>query len=78
MKIYANICDPSEADAVLANGAEGVGLFRSEFIYLDSMTEPTEDEQYQAYRKSGNRLLHRTSHDLYGAPLTGLIRVRGN
>lgn len=51
MKVYANICDPSEVEAVLSNDAEGVGLFRSEFIYLNSRTDPTEEEQYRAYRK---------------------------
>ncbi len=51
IKVYANICDPSEVEAVLSNDAEGVGLFRSEFIYLNSRTDPPEEEQYRAYRK---------------------------
>ncbi|MBQ7557070.1 MAG: phosphoenolpyruvate--protein phosphotransferase, partial [Lachnospiraceae bacterium] len=51
MKVYANICDPSEVEGVLSNDADGVGLFRSEFIYLNSRTDPPEEEQYRAYRK---------------------------
>ena len=49
--LYANIGGPKDIQAVLDNDAEGVGLFRSEFVYLNSKEEPTEDEQFAAYKK---------------------------
>lgn len=54
--LYANIGNPSDLDAVLANDAEGVGLFRSEFLYLDSNNYPTEEEQFAAYKKVAEQL----------------------
>lgn len=51
IKLYANIGKASDVAAVLANDAGGIGLFRSEFLYLDSDTYPTEDEQFAAYRQ---------------------------
>ncbi|MCH4158061.1 MAG: phosphoenolpyruvate--protein phosphotransferase [Acidaminococcaceae bacterium] len=51
VKIYANIGRPEEAAVALANDAGGIGLFRSEFLYLDKETFPTEEEQFQAYKK---------------------------
>ena len=42
---------PDDAEEVLANGAEGVGLFRTEYLFINRETLPTEEEQYQAYRK---------------------------
>lgn len=49
-KVYANIAGPQDIDALIASGAEGVGLFRSEFLFLSEGAAPTEDEQLQAYR----------------------------
>lgn len=49
--LYANIGGPSDVGAVLANDGEGVGLFRSEFVYLNSKEEPTEEEQFNAYKR---------------------------
>ncbi len=49
--LSANIELPEDVDAVTANGAEGVGLYRTEFLYLNRPTLPTEDEQYETYRK---------------------------
>lgn len=49
--IAANIGGPSDLGSVLANDAEGVGLFRSEFLYLNSKGEPTEEQQFAAYRR---------------------------
>ena len=49
--LYANIGNPSDLSSVLENDAEGIGLFRSEFLYLDSDNFPTEEEQFNAYRK---------------------------
>ena len=51
IRVYANIGGPSDVGAVQVNDAEGVGLFRSEFVYLNSKTDPTEEEQFNAYRK---------------------------
>lgn len=48
--IFANIGDPVEAKKALSAGAEGIGLFRSEFLFLGRKTPPDEDEQIAAYR----------------------------
>ena len=48
IEIFANIGDASEADVAFANGAEGVGLLRTEFLFLDRESAPTEEEQFQA------------------------------
>ena len=48
--IYANIGNSKDLAAVLQNDAGGIGLFRSEFIYLERETFPTEEEQFQIYR----------------------------
>ena len=49
-KLYANIGSPKDLEAVLAGDAEGVGLFRTEFLFLDRSSMPTEEEQFEAYR----------------------------
>lgn len=49
--LAANIGTPDDVDSALAYGAEGVGLYRTEFLYMDRADMPTEQEQYQAYRK---------------------------
>jgi phosphotransferase system enzyme I (PtsI) len=49
--LSANIELPEDVDAVAANGAEGIGLYRTEFLYLNRTTLPTEDEQYKIYRR---------------------------
>ncbi len=51
VKLYANIGSPADVEAVLKNDAEGIGLFRSEFLYLESDDYPSEETQYKAYRK---------------------------
>ncbi|MBA4699602.1 MAG: phosphoenolpyruvate--protein phosphotransferase [Ruminococcus sp.] len=51
INIYANIGSVSDVGYVLQNDAEGIGLFRSEFLYLGRDNFPTEEEQYQAYRR---------------------------
>ena len=51
IKVYANIGGPSDVGAVQTNDAEGVGLFRSEFVYLNSKTDPSEEAQFDAYRR---------------------------
>ncbi|RNB82788.1 phosphoenolpyruvate--protein phosphotransferase [Brevibacillus fluminis] len=50
IELVANIGRPEETEAVLAKGAEGVGLFRSEFLFMDREQLPTEEEQFAAYR----------------------------
>ncbi|PJM72554.1 phosphoenolpyruvate--protein phosphotransferase [Bifidobacterium primatium] len=61
VRLYANIGRPSDVTAVLANDAEGIGLFRSEFLYLESRDYPTEEFQFEAYKevaqKMGDRLV---------------------
>ena len=54
--LSANIELPSDVDAVLASGAAGVGLFRSEYLYLSSKGLPSEDEQAAAYAQVAQRL----------------------
>jgi len=54
--LSANIELPEDVDAVEANGAEGVGLYRTEFLYLNRSSLPTEDEQYEIYRKVAERV----------------------
>jgi phosphotransferase system enzyme I (PtsI) len=65
INLYANIGNPGDLAAVLDNDAGGIGLFRSEFLYLESETYPTEEEQFQAYRKvvetmGGKKVIIRT------------------
>ena len=63
--VYCNIGSPADIDAVLQNGGGGIGLFRSEFLYLQGSDYPTEDEQFEAYktvaeRMGGRRVIIRT------------------
>ena len=51
MRIYCNIGSPEDVHAVLSNDAGGVGLFRSEFLYLNCDDYPTEDYQFEAYKQ---------------------------
>ncbi|MDE5590856.1 MAG: phosphoenolpyruvate--protein phosphotransferase [Acetatifactor sp.] len=65
IKINANIGSVSDIDRVLANDADGIGLFRSEFLYLESSDYPTEEQQFTAYRKilesmEGKKVIIRT------------------
>jgi len=48
--LSANIEKPSDSEMVKSNGGEGVGLFRTEYLFINRDTLPTEEEQYQAYR----------------------------
>ncbi|MBA3608099.1 MAG: phosphoenolpyruvate--protein phosphotransferase [Verrucomicrobiota bacterium] len=54
--LSANIELPDEVDAVLRHGAEGVGLYRTEFLYLNETTLPTEEEQFEVYLTVAERL----------------------
>ena len=51
VKLYANIGLPADAEIAVNNTAEGVGLLRSEFLYMDSDTMPSEESQFEAYKK---------------------------
>lgn len=52
VELAGNIGSPENIEKVLGNGGEGVGLFRTEFLYMDNNSLPTEEEQFEAYRKA--------------------------
>jgi phosphotransferase system enzyme I (PtsI) len=56
ISLQANIEFSEDIDEALAHGAEGIGLFRTEFLYLAAAHEPTEDDQYRAYADAVRRL----------------------
>lgn len=65
LHLYANIGSTADVASVLANDAEGIGLFRSEFIYLEKDNYPTEEEQFQIYKTvaqnmAGKKVIIRT------------------
>lgn len=65
INIYANIGNSSDVGAVLKNDAGGIGLFRSEFIYLENDTFPTEEQQFNVYKTvaqnmAGKKVIIRT------------------
>ncbi len=65
INLYANIGSLKDVDAVLANDAGGIGLFRTEFLYLDSQDFPSEEAQFQIYKQvaqamGGKKVIFRT------------------
>ncbi|MDO4404176.1 MAG: phosphoenolpyruvate--protein phosphotransferase [Atopobiaceae bacterium] len=54
--LVANIGNPNDANAAVEHDAEGVGLFRSEFLFMDAQELPSEDEQFAAYQKVALRM----------------------
>lgn len=65
IKVYANIGNAGDVGLVLQNDAQGIGLFRSEFIYLESEDFPTEDAQFAIYKRvvetmAGKKVIIRT------------------
>ena len=65
VNVYCNIGSPDDIAAVLANDGQGVGLFRSEFLYLATNDYPTEEQQFEAYKAAaaamnGKRVIIRT------------------
>ncbi len=62
IELHANIELPDDVAGARENGADGVGLFRTEFLYLNRRDLPTEDEQFEAYRK--------VVQDMDGLPVT--------
>ena len=65
VRVFANLENPKEIDAVIKNGASGVGLFRSEYLFLSKKQFPEEEEQFDIYKKM--------IRSMRGAPL--VIRV---
>lgn len=57
LEICANIGTPQEAQQAMKYGADGVGLFRSEFLFMDRDALPTEDEQFEAYRTAAQTMV---------------------
>ncbi|MBN2139077.1 MAG: phosphoenolpyruvate--protein phosphotransferase [Sedimentisphaerales bacterium] len=57
--LLGNIEFPDEAEAVLQKGGHGIGLYRTEFLYLNSKTEPTEQQHYEAYAQTLSVFKHR-------------------
>ena len=51
VELGANIGSPKDLDKALKNGCEGIGLYRTEFLYMDNQAFPTEEEQFQAYKE---------------------------
>ena len=56
VELSANIGTPKDLESVMSNDAEGIGLFRSEFLYMDRKTAPTEEEQYVAYKEVAEKM----------------------
>ena len=56
VNVFANIGNPDNVPQALANDAEGIGLFRSEFLYLENTTYPTEEQQFEAYKKTAEMM----------------------
>ena len=56
INLYANIGDVSDLKAVFENDAEGIGLFRSEFLYLENEDFPTEQQQFEVYKEVAEKM----------------------
>ena len=86
VELFANIELPDDLDQALDNGAGGIGLFRSEFLFLNRQGLPSEDEQFEAYRQvaagmRGRPVVIRTfdlGADKNKEGLDGLVRVAPN
>ena len=86
IELFANIELPNDLDQALDNGAGGIGLFRSEFLFLNRQGLPSEDEQFEAYRQvasgmRGKPVVIRTfdlGADKSKEGLDGLVRVAPN
>ncbi|WP_297208470.1 phosphoenolpyruvate--protein phosphotransferase [uncultured Brachyspira sp.] len=51
IRVYANIGSPADLGGALKNGADGIGLYRTEFLFMENTDFPTEDEQFKAYKE---------------------------
>ena len=56
IKLYSNIGSPKDLHLVEDNGSEGIGLFRSEFLFMSANSAPSEEAQYQAYKQAAEHL----------------------
>lgn len=56
VELVANIGTPADAELALKNTAEGIGLLRSEFLYMDSENMPTEEQQFEAYKEVAEKM----------------------
>ena len=56
VELAANIGTPKDLESVISNDGEGIGLFRSEFLYMDRKSAPSEEEQYAAYKEVAEKM----------------------
>ena len=56
VELAGNIGTPKDLESVISNDCEGIGLFRSEFLYMDRKSAPTEQEQYAAYKEVAEKM----------------------
>jgi phosphotransferase system enzyme I (PtsI) len=79
LELKANISSLKELDLALRNGASGVGLFRTEFIYMDRALLPTEEEQFEVYRKAAEKLQDKSliirTFDIGGDKSVGYLQI---
>ena len=61
INVYANIGNVSDVGTVLKNDAGGIGLFRSEFLYLENTDFPTEEQQFSVYKQVAENMAERRS-----------------
>lgn len=80
IQLWGNIELPFEAESVLAHGGSGIGLYRSEFLFLTRDTVPSEEEQYDTYDKAAEIMAPRPlvirTFDLGGDKLHGSINIK--
>ena len=60
IRLYANIGNPDNLPQAILNDAEGIGLFRSEFLYLENTAYPTEEQQFEAYKTTAETMAGKT------------------
>ena len=60
IRLYANIGNPDNLPQAILNDAEGIGLFRSEFLYLENTDYPTEEQQFEAYKTTAETMAGKT------------------
>jgi phosphotransferase system enzyme I (PtsI) len=60
VELAGNIGTPKDLESVLGNDCEGIGLFRSEFLYMDRKTAPSEEEQFAAYKEVAEKMKNKT------------------
>lgn len=79
IKVMANVATADEVEIAIANGAQGIGLFRTEMLFMDRQEAPSEDEQFEEYRKAaananGSRVVIRT-FDIGGDKSVGYLNL---